>query len=183
MRKVRELISINSDSEKQQIEDVLNKSRKKSGILKPVEKSTQSSQSSHRSMSKSKISLDPHKRLIDQIHLSSTSSNLFFEKTVDEKEREFRKTFSKAEKILIDCEPVNTSTSSIMSKSLIRFDLDFDEGRVKECESKFNNLVRGQLMQEYHQVSDFMESIGLSKYVDSFIQGGIDDIEKIKNGK
>jgi hypothetical protein len=89
----------------------------------------------------------------------------------------------KTQKIMIDCEPVNTSTTSIMSKSLIRFDLDFDEGKVQESESKFNNLVRGQIMQEYHQVSDFLESLGLNKYVDTFISNGIEDVDKIKQCK
>lgn len=165
---------------------MLNKSRKKSGILKPVDKSIQRAESNrNNSKSKSKIHSDPHKRLIDQIHLTGTTSNILFEKTsVDHKE--FRKTFMKTQKIMIDCEPgnaVNTSTTSIMSKSLIRFDLDFDEGKVQQSESKFNNLVRGQIMQEYHQVSDFLESLGLNKYVDTFISNGVDEIDKIKQCK
>ncbi len=164
----------------QQIEDVLNKSRKKSGILKPVDKSVQSlaetTRSSRSSKSKSKIPSDPHKRLIDQIHSTGTVN-------ISGDDKEFRKTFTKTQKIMIDCDPVNTSTTSLMSKSLIRFDLDFDEGKVQESESKFNNLVRGHIMQEYHQISDFLECLGLDKYVDTFISNGVDDVDKIKQCK
>ncbi len=72
---------------------------------------------------------------------------------------------------------MNTTT---MSKSIFKFDLEDDNTPLGDFELKFNNIARNQLSIEFHQVNDLLKSIGMEKYLDVFIQNGIDDIDKIK---
>jgi hypothetical protein len=102
--------------------------------------------------------IDPHRRLIDNMqHLT--------------------KMISKKEKIEIDCE--STTSEKTMSKSLINFNDNFDDSRIEENENIFNNLVRNQIMEEYSEVSDFLNDIRMDRYVDTFIQNGWISYEKI----
>jgi hypothetical protein len=156
------MINQSNQKELKELDNILNKSKKKNANLKPVSSLNSSVLSSANSQSKHTLP-DINKRLITQVPKLSGE--------------ELRKTFIK-EKILIDCE--NQSNTSILSKSLINFDEAYDESKISASEMKFNNLIRDQLILEYHQVNDFLESIGLSKYVDIMIRNGYDDTDKIK---
>lgn len=154
---------------------VINQNNSKQGKLKPVDQ--------RMNKSKPKLKNDPHKRLMDQVQqltniseINSNSNNTSINKSITSRfeDKDFRKTFTKTEKILIDCDP-----KQIMSKSLIKFDTNYDENEAMKSENRFNNLVRNQLLMEYHQVNDFLDSIGMVKYLDVFILNGFEDLDKI----
>jgi hypothetical protein len=104
------------------------------------------------------LPIDPHRRLIDNL-------------------QQLTKVKVKKEKIEIDCE--SNSTSTILSKSLINFNDNYDESRMEESENIFNNLVRNQIIEEYAEVNEFLADLKLEKYVDVFIQNGWISYERI----
>jgi hypothetical protein len=109
-------------------------------------------------------------------------------------DKEFRKTIRISEKIEINCEPnrendknelknSTTSISNLMSKSLVDFGRPCDENARIESENMLNNLVRNQLILEFCEINDFLDGIGMTKYIDVFLHNGINTLDKLKSGK
>jgi hypothetical protein len=90
-------------------------------------------------------------------------------------DNEFRKShLKKKERVEISCEENNEHVLSAFN-----FDLENDQEKNEEFELSFNNLVRRNLKIEYTQISDFLDSINLDKYLSLFIESNIDSIQKI----
>lgn len=77
-----------------------------------------------------------------------------------------------------------------MSKSLSSFKFEFDEEDIlnissatlnqkKESEEIFNKIVNEQIVLEFHEVFDFLESLGLEKYLEVILKNGMDTIDKM----
>jgi hypothetical protein len=162
------LINLSHELEKKEILNVLNKNKKKNSILKPVKSST-----SDASTETSKSKIDPLKRLMGCMPKATNSEAI-------NDEKQMRKTFTKIEKIEIDCESLNTTSNNLMSKSMINFEEAYNEEEIKSSENKFNILVRNQINFEYHQVYDFLDALELEKHLDKLIQNGVDDLDKLK---
>ena len=91
----------------------------------------------------------------DQLNNSYTKQNL---------DDSFRKTFSKKEKIEIDCEPkLNKSVDNI------------------EIPTKFQTIKTEDRLYEFMEVFEFLEDLSLAKYYKSFIDNGFDTLEKLKS--
>jgi hypothetical protein len=90
-------------------------------------------------------------------------------------DNEFRKShLKKKERVEISCEENNEHVLSAFN-----FDLEINHEKNEEFELSFNNLVRRNLKMEYSQISDFLDSIILDKYLSLFIESNIDSIQKI----
>lgn len=90
-------------------------------------------------------------------------------------DNEFRKShLKKKERVEISCEDNNE-----LVLSAFNFDLDNNQEKIEEFELSFNNIVRKNLKKEYSQISDFLDSINLDKYLQLFIESNIDSIHKI----
>ncbi len=90
-------------------------------------------------------------------------------------DNEFRKShLKKKERVEISCEENNEHVLSAFN-----FDLENDQEKNEGFELSFNNLVRRNLKIEYTQISDFLDSINLDKYLSLFIESNIDSIQKI----
>ena len=132
---------------------------------------------------------DPHKRLINNIssnkkseinitnnlsnsHKSTDPSWKFDKALLDDSE--FRKThMKKKERLEISCENIENVQSAF------NFDFEKDEENVDEFENNFNNLVSNNLNSEYSQVTEFLDGIGLNKYLSLLIENNIDSFQKI----
>lgn len=79
--------------------------------------------------------------------------------------------------------PLNKSNNSI--KSLFNFNLNDEDYRKKiETEEKgFDIILKNQFKNEYHEIYDFMDKIGLSQFSDKFIKAGYNSIEKVLGKK
>jgi hypothetical protein len=90
---------------------------------------------------------------------------------------EYRKTHTKKkEKLEISCE---LNSDDLVLKSF-NFDLDVKNDEENEkFEFGFNNLVRSNFKSEFSQVSEFLSSINLDKYLTLMVENGFDDIKKI----
>jgi hypothetical protein len=110
--------------------------------------------------------IDPHKRLIDKMQ----------QLTMNDSTRSLGKP-------LLDDSITKKSGKLDMSKSMINFDDGEDEymNRQGKSEDLFNNLVKNNIILEFHEVNGFLLSIGMEKYFDTFIQNGLDSIEKVKS--
>jgi hypothetical protein len=66
-------------------------------------------------------------------------------------------------------------------KSLSEFNLNKDDYiEKKENDEKFfNAILKNQFKNEYHEIYNFMDKIGLSQFTDNFIKSGFNTIEKI----
>jgi hypothetical protein len=110
--------------------------------------------------------IDPHIRLIDKMQkLTMNSSARSFGKD------SLTEGFSQ--------KPDNKQLD--LSKSMINFDEDNElyETRRENNENVFNNLVKNNIILEFHEVNGFLLSIGLDKYFDAFLQNGLNSLDKI----
>jgi hypothetical protein len=70
-----------------------------------------------------------------------------------------------------------------MSKSMVNFD-DAEEDYIhkqEKSEDLFNNLVKNNIILEFHEVNGFLQSIGFERYIEAFLERGLDSVEKIKS--
>jgi len=184
-----------SGKEENELNDVLNKNNKKSGKLTPMllnkDRSKLSSRQNEYDSSNVKIKQNeskPSHKISQKEKTSSVSENTStLPKSENKKEEnsllddpKFRRSFIKKEKIEIDCS--SSMNNSVMSKSMINFDDDYAELESKQTEEKFNQMVRDQLFSEYFEVNEFLESLNLIKYNETFIKNGIVTLDKIYNG-
>ncbi len=188
------MLMLKNKKEETEINQVLNKNSRKSGKLTPMLLNSERNKNFSRGLEESNL-IDKNKIPLCEENISTKSnkksSNLNtlsgktrkIEDTHNEKifldDPKFRKSFIKNEKIEIDCESNN---NSVMSRSMIKFDDDYTENYSKPLEDKFNKIVRDQLIHEYYEVNDFLESLNLKKHVEIFIKNGYVSQDKIING-
>lgn len=96
--------------------------------------------------------------------------------------------------------PNNNQTKSIkkpenkMNESLSSFKFEFDDEdplnastysnfKKPENEEVFNKIMSHHILMEFHEVHDFLESLGLEKHLDNLLKNGFDDLDKMINGK
>lgn len=90
-------------------------------------------------------------------------------------DNEFRKShLKKKERVVISCEDNNEHVLASFN-----FDIGNDLEKKDEFELCFNSIVRRNLNLEYSQVSDFLDSINLDKYLSLFLENDVDNIQKI----
>lgn len=135
---------------------------------------------------------DPHKRLINNksssknIELKDTNSNMnLSQKSTESKswkidktllnDSEFRKShIKKKEKLEISCE---ANSEHVLSAFI--FDLTAENEKTDEFGLNFNNLVRSNFKTEFSQITEFLESINLEKYLTLFVEKNIDTFQRI----
>jgi len=96
-----------------------------------------------------------------------TSSNQN-NKTVKKPENKLNKSLSSFKFEFDQEDPMNASTYSTLKKS--------------ENEEVFNKIMSHHILMEFHEVYDFLESLGLEKHLDNLLKNGFDDLEKMING-
>lgn len=136
---------------------------------------------------------DPHKRLINDKSSSETNELLdnnnkknLSQKSTQSKgwkidnalldDSEFRKSHMKRkEKLEISCE------GNDKENILLSFNFESEENceKTDEFELNFNNVVRTNLKSEFSQISGFLESLNLEKYLAFFVEKNIDTFTKI----
>lgn len=81
----------------------------------------------------------------------------------------------------------------ILSKSLSSFKFDFEEedplnlSSLSTFDNKnidiFNKIVDDHISLEFHQISDFLESLGLLRHLETFLKFGYEDLDKVIDSK
>ena len=79
----------------------------------------------------------------------------------------------KKERLEISCENLENNQSAFY------IDFDKDNENYDDFENNFNNLVSNNLDSEFSQVTEFLDSIGLSKYLSLLVENNIDSFQKI----
>lgn len=116
--------------------------------------------------------------------LLSNNSNQNYTSLIENINEQAESKFKQDQQAIIKNDnPLNKSNNSI--KSLFNFNLNDEDYRKKiENEEKgFDNILKNQFKNEYHEIYDFMDKIGLSQFSDKFIKAGYNSIEKILGKK